>query len=145
MKTGIAVSIICPYPIAAVGFLTILKGLTDNVINYHSAADFVQSYVNGNRQSDIIIIDSTIGLLTVEMIIVRLSQKWPDVKILIVASGSDTFSSKSFLCPAVKSIVNLHASRYEILHAISRVVDNEFYFSEDLQYRLFQGILNRKK
>ncbi len=142
MKTGIVVSIVCPYPIAMEGFSSLLKGYAAKINNYYTAADLINSYGSENNKADIIIIDSTIGTSLVETTTKELTQKWERIKIVLIASGADTFSPDSFLNSGVRGIVSRGAAREELSHAISQVLANDYYFSEGLQYKLLQGILS---
>jgi DNA-binding NarL/FixJ family response regulator len=145
MKTNPVVSIISPYPVAAEGYSSILKEYVSKTDVYYSAVDFLNWYQGNSSETDLVIIDSNIGVLIVEMMTWELSQKRPDLKTLVIASETDTFSSKSFLYSGVKGILNKHASTQEILTAISKVLSNDHYFSPGIQYKLLQGILSRQK
>jgi DNA-binding NarL/FixJ family response regulator len=145
MKTGVAVSIVSPYPITSEGFSSMLKGYAVKMRCYSSPMEFLNSYLGHDHKTDLVIIDSTIGISIVEMLSWELCQKWPDIKILVVAAETDIFTSKSFLYSGVKGIINKGASRNEILSAVSSVLGNGRYFSPGMQYKILQGIVSQQK
>lgn len=145
MKSNTSISIICPYPVAAEGFSAILKSYVSKVELYYSAVEFLTWFHSNSDSTDIVIIDSNIGVSIAEMMTWELCQKSPEIKTMLIASETDTFSSRSFLYSGVKGIVNKDAAPNEIISAFLKILSNDHYFSPGIQYKLLQGILSRQK
>lgn len=145
MKSNTSVSIVSPYPVAAAGFSAILKGYASKVELYYSAVDFLTWFHSNSDSTDIVIVDSNIGVSIAEMMTWEVSQKRPELKTMLIASETDTFSSRSFLYSGVKGVVNKDAAPNEIVNAFLKVLNNDLYFSPGIQYKLLQGILSRQK
>lgn len=145
MKNNATISIVSSYPVAAEGFSAILKNYVYKAELYYSAVDFLAWFQNNSDKTDLVIIDSNLGVSIAEMMTWELCQKRPGLKTLVIASETDTFSSRSFLYSGVKGIINKDAVPAEIINAFLKVLDNDHYFSPGIQYRLLQGILSRQK
>jgi DNA-binding NarL/FixJ family response regulator len=145
MKTDIAIYIVSPCPVVAEGFWSILKVYVGNINSYFSPGEFFNYLESNNCFPYLVILDAMVGTAIVEMMTEELRKKFPDSKLLVIASETDTFSSKMFLSTGIAGIINRNAPQKEILHAVSRILGNGQYFSPILQYKMLQAIVNREK
>src|SRR5689334_17069251 len=145
MKSNTIISIVSPHPIVAEGISSTLKGLISKTELFYSAVSFLNWFQSNGKATDIVIIDSNIGISIAEMMTWELCQKKPELKTLVLASENDAFSSRSFLYSGVKGIVNKDAEPSELINAFKKVLSEDHYFSPGIQYKLLQGILSRQK
>jgi DNA-binding NarL/FixJ family response regulator len=145
IKDNFTVTIISPNPVVAVGISSILKETVSGARMFSSAIDFLNWFEGKDSQTDFVVVDSNVGVSIAEMLIWEVSQKRPGTKMLLLASESDIFSSRSFLYSGVWGILNRDAEKNEVLCAFRKIENNEHYFSPGIQYRLLQGILSRQK